>query len=35
MKLWREDNFNPTIWNENLRHDRSDNFVRIINFVTS
>ena len=35
VKFGIEDNFNPTIWNENLHHERSDNVVRILNFATS
>ena len=35
VKLGREDNFKPTIGNENLRQDRSDNVVRNLSFATS
>jgi hypothetical protein len=35
VKLGREDNFKPTIGNENLHQDRTDNVVRILNFATS
>jgi len=35
VKLGTEDNFKPTIGNENLHQDRSDNVVRILNFATS
>ena len=34
-KLGRENIFKPTFGNESLHHDRNDNVVRIVNFVTS
>jgi len=34
-KLWREDNFKPTVGNESLHQDRNDNSVRIVNYATS
>jgi hypothetical protein len=33
-KLWRKDIFKPTIGNESLHQNSSDNGVRIINFAT-
>jgi hypothetical protein len=34
-KMGREDILKPTFGNERLHQDRSDNGVRIVNFVTS
>jgi len=33
--LGKEDIFKPTIWNNNLLQNSSDNGVRIVNFATS
>ena len=33
--MWRENNFKPTIGNENLHQDSNDNGVRILNSARS
>jgi hypothetical protein len=35
VKVGRENNSKPTIWNDSLHQDSKDNVVRIVNFATS
>ena len=33
-KVWRENIFKPTIWNDSIHLESNDNGIRIVNFFT-